>query len=89
MARRRLNSFKQNLKQVAERGEQALDSERARLVRQYDIIKSEVQTYENNLGFLNAKSKSGNGLVALMQSKMDELKAEIEELKKRIDAGEK
>lgn len=50
---------------------------------------NDLKTYENNLGFLNAKSKSGNGLVALMQSKMDELKAEIEELKKRIDAGEK
>ena len=52
VAKRRLNNFKQNLKQVAERGEQALDNERARLVRQYEAIKQEVQTYENNLGFL-------------------------------------
>ena len=60
VAKRRLNNFKQNLKQVAERGENALDNERARLFRQYEAIKQEVQTYENNLGFLNASSKKGN-----------------------------
>ena len=56
VAKRRLNNFKQNLKQVAERGENALDNERARLFRQYEAIKQEVQTYENNLGFLNVSS---------------------------------
>ena len=59
------------------------------LQRKLERLINDLKTYENNLGFLNAKSKSGNGLVALMQSKMDELKAEIEELKKRIEAGEK
>ena len=59
------------------------------LQRKLERLINDLKTYENNLGFLNAKSKSGNGLVALMQSKMDELKAEIEEVKKRIDAGEK
>ena len=44
VAKRRLNNFKQNLKQVAERGENALDNERARLFRQYEAIKQEVQT---------------------------------------------
>ena len=56
VAKRRLSKFKDNLRQVAERGENALDSERARLMRQYEQLKSEVQTYENNLGFLNASS---------------------------------
>ena len=54
VAKRRLSKFKDSLKQVAERGENALDNERARLMRQYEQLKSEVQTYENNLGFLNA-----------------------------------
>ena len=44
VAKRRLNNFKQSLKQVAERGENALDNERARLFRQYEAIKQEVQT---------------------------------------------
>ena len=44
VAKRRLNNFKQNLKQVAERGENALDNERARLFRQYEAIKQEVRS---------------------------------------------
>ena len=48
-AKRKLSNFKQNLKQVAERGENALDNERARLFRQYEALKQEIQTYENNL----------------------------------------
>ena len=86
VARRRLNSFKQNLKQVAERGEQALDSERARLVRQYDIIKSEVQTYENNLGFLSASSKKGNSLIEEMNRKIQKLKDDLQLIKEKIKA---
>ena len=86
VARRRLNSFKQNLKQVAERGEQALDSERARLVRQYDIIKYEVQTYENNLGFLSASSKKGNSLIEEMNRKIQKLKDDLQLIKEKIKA---
>jgi len=86
VAKRRLNSFKQNLKQVAERGEQALDSERARLVRQYDIIKSEVQTYENNLGFLSASSKKGNSLIEEMNRKIQKLKDDLQLIKEKIKA---
>ena len=62
-AKRRLDNFKSNLKNVAKRGEEALDNERARLMRRYEQLKQEVQTYENNLGFLNASSKKGNSLV--------------------------
>lgn len=58
-ARRRLNNFKINLKNVAKRGEDALDNERTRLQRRAEQMKQEIQTYENNLGFLNASSKKG------------------------------
>ena len=70
VAKRRLSKFKDSLKQVAERGENALDNERARLMRQYEQLKSEVQTYENNLGFLNASSKKGNSLIDEMNRKV-------------------
>jgi len=86
VARRRLNNFKQNLKQVAERGEQALDSERSRLMRQYDIIRSEVQTYENNLGFLSASSKKGNSLIEEMNRKIQKLKDDMQLVKEKIKA---
>ena len=84
--RRRLSKFKDNLKQVAERGEGALDSERARLVRQLDQMKQDVQTYENNLGFLSASSKKGNSLIDEMNRKMQKLKDDMQLVKDKIKA---
>ena len=84
--RRRLSKFRDNLKQVAERGEGALDSERARLVRQLDQMKQEVQTYENNLGFLSASSKKGNSLIDEMNRKMQKLKDDMQLVKDKIKA---
>ena len=86
VAKRRLNNFKQNLKQVAERGEGALDSERNRLMRQYDAIRQEVQTYENNLGFLSASSKKGNSLIEEMNRKIQKLKDDMQLVKEKIKA---
>ena len=86
VAKRRLSKFKDNLRQVAERGENALDSERARLMRQYEQLKSEVQTYENNLGFLNASSKKGNSLIDEMNRKVQKLKDELQLVREKIKA---
>ena len=86
VAKRRLNNFKQNLKQVAERGENALDNERSRLFRQYEAIKQEVQTYENNLGFLNASSKKGNSLIDEMNRKVQKLKDDMNLIREKIKA---
>ena len=86
VAKRRLTKFKDNLKQVAERGENALDNERARLMRQYEQLKSEVQTYENNLGFLNASSKKGNSLIDEMNRKVQKLKDEVQLVREKIKA---
>ena len=86
VAKRRLNNFRQNLKQVAERGENALDNERARLFRQYEALKQEIQTYENNLGFLNASSKKGNSLIDEMNRKVQKLKDDMNLLREKIKA---
>jgi len=86
VAKRRLSKFKDNLKQVAERGENALDNERARLMRQYESIKQEVQTYENNLGFLNASSKKGNSLIDEMNRKVQKLKDDMNLVREKIKA---
>ena len=59
-------------------------SPREKLQRQYDQKKSEIQTYENNLGFMNASSKSGNGFVDAIKSKIETLKKEAEELLAQI-----
>ena len=85
-AKRRLNNFKQNLKNVAERGENALDNERARLFHQYEALKQEIQTYENNLGFLNASSKKGNSLIDEMNRKVQKLKDDMNLIREKIKA---
>ena len=85
-AKRKLSNFKQNLKQVAERGENALDNERARLFRQYEALKQEIQTYENNLGFLNASSKKGNSLIDEMNRKVQKLKDDMALVREKIKA---
>ena len=59
-------------------------SPREKLQRQYDQKKSEIQTYENNLGFMNASSKFGNGFVDAIKSKIETLKKEAEELLAQI-----
>lgn len=85
-ARRRLDKFKNNLKNVAEKGSDALDNERARLMRRYEAIKQEVQTYENNLGFLNASSKKGNSLIDEMNRKVQKLKDDMNLVREKIKA---
>lgn len=62
--------------------------ERERLLRIYENMCGEIKTYENNLGFLNASSKSGNSLVAEMQRKMEKLKADAQLVLKKIAALE-
>ena len=86
VARRRLNNFKQNLKQVAERGENALDNERNRLMRQYEAMKQDIQTYENNLGFLSVSPKKGNSLIDEMNRKVQKLKDDLQLVKDKIKA---
>ena len=86
VAKKRLNKFKDNLKQVAERGEGALDNERQRLMRQYENLKQDIQTYENNLGFLTASSKKGNSLIEEMNRKIQKLKDDMQLVKEKIKA---
>ena len=84
--RRRLDDFKSNLKNVAKRGEEALDSERGRLMRRRDQLRQEIQTYENNLGFLNASSKKGNSLIDEMNRKVQKLRDDLELAIQKIKA---
>ncbi len=85
-ARRRLDKFRNNLKNVAEKGSDALDNERARLMRRYESLKQEIQTYENNIGFLSASSKKGNSLIDEMNRKVQKLKDDMNLVREKIKA---
>ena len=87
-ARRRLEGFQKSVRQAVAKGESTLSRERERLMRVYEQRKAEFQTYENNLNFLNAKSKSGNSLVAEMNRKVEKLHEELELLSSKIKAIE-
>ncbi|WP_274288901.1 DUF349 domain-containing protein [Prevotella corporis] len=85
-ARRRMDNFRNNLKKVADRGANALDNERGRLMRRYEQLKQEINTYENNLGFLNISSKKGNSLIDDMNRRIQKLKDDTEEIRQKIKA---
>ena len=81
---KKLNSFKSSINNIQDSSPQALYREREKLVRAYDNMKAELQTYENNLGFLNASSKKGNSLLTELNRKVEKLKADIQLIKEKI-----
>ncbi len=85
-ASQKLDDFKSNLKTLAKKGADVVDNERGKLMRRYEALKSEIQTYENNLGFLTAKSKKGNSLVDEMNRKVERLKDDMELVRQKIKA---
>ena len=88
-ARRRLDNFKNNLKNDAKEGGQGLSRERERLVRAYENKRSEIKTYENNLGFLTCSPKKGSNLLNEMNKKMEKLKDELNLIGEKIAAIDK
>lgn len=61
-------------------------SPRERLLHQYEQKKSEIQTYENNIGFMNTSSKAGNGFVDAIKARIGTLKKEADDLLAQIRA---
>ena len=83
---RRMQQFRSTLTEMSGQGENKLHDERDKLMRMYERMKNEVQTYENNIGFLNVSSKGGSGLLKEMERKIEHLKDEMALIVKKIDA---
>ena len=81
---RKLSNFKSNISNIQSGGSQTLYREREKLVRVYENMKSELQTYENNLGFLTSASKKGNSLLTELNRKVEKLKADLELVLQKI-----
>lgn len=81
---KKLSNFKSTISSIQEGSPQALYREREKLVRAFDNMKNELQTYENNLGFLTTSSKKGNSLLTEINRKVEKLKADIELVKEKI-----
>ena len=61
-----------------------MQRERDHLIRQYETLKSEIATYENNLGFLSASNKKGESLVDVMRQKVEKLKKDAQVILQKI-----
>ena len=78
-SKHKLNHFKSSLSK-----ESNPYREREKLVRAYENMKSEIKTYENNIGFLTSSSKKGNSLVNEMNRKVEKLKADLDLITQKI-----
>ena len=85
---RKIQAFRTNLSEMnsGEKGKNRLFNERDKLLRQYERMKNELQTYENNIGFLSISSKGGGGLLKDLERKIESLKADMALIVKKIDA---
>ena len=81
---RRMDVYKANLQDIANKGQQKLQSERKRLLRQYETLTSEIATYENNIGFFSVSSKKAEGMIKDMELKVSKLKSEREVVLEKI-----
>ena len=81
---KKLSNFRSNISNIQGGGTQSLYREREKLVRTYENMKNELQTYENNLGFLTSTSKKGSSLLTELNRKVDKLKADLELVLQKI-----
>lgn len=82
-SRERMNRFTENLEQL-DGDENKILRERERQMRLLETRRAELRTYENNLGFLTAKSKNGNSLVRDFENKITRLRQEIAQQEEKI-----
>lgn len=83
---RRIESFRNTISEMANNAPKSkILSERDRLMRTYERIKAELQTYENNIGFLSVSSKGGNNLLKEMERKVEKLKEDMNLIIKKIE----
>ncbi len=82
--RNRLNNFSANLQQMAGNDQDKLYREREKLLRSYEQKKTELQTYENNIGFLNISSKKSGGLLKEMERKMQKIREDMQLIEQKV-----
>ena len=77
---RRIANFRNSMS----KGGNSLQRERDHLVRQYEALKNEITTYENNIGFLSVSNKKGESLVDTMRKKVEKLKQDAQVIMQKI-----
>jgi chromosome segregation ATPase len=79
----RMNNFEESINGMSG-DENKLYRERERLMRAYEQKRNELSTYENNLGFFNSKSKSGDSMLRELERKIQRIKEDLATLEQKI-----
>lgn len=87
--RNRLSNFSVTVQQMADTNHEKLYRERERLLRMYEQKKTELQTYENNVGFLNISSKKSGGLLKEMERKMQKIREDMQLIEQKVQLIDK
>ena len=84
--RNRLDAFSNTVEELAssDQAQNKLYRERERLMRAYEGLKNNLQTYQNNMGFLNVSSKSGNKMIEDLERKIEKLKDDMQLIAQKI-----
>lgn len=84
--RNRLDAFSNTVEELAssDQSQNKLYRERERLMRAYEGLKNNLQTYQNNMGFLNVSSKSGNKMIEDLERKIEKLKDDMQLIAQKI-----
>lgn len=89
-AERRLDAFKSNLDDISksDNAKRKLFRERDRLMHIYTKLKTDLQTYENNMNFLSISTKGASSLLKDVNHKIEDLKNEMGLIEKKIESIE-
>lgn len=74
--------FESSINEMSDSGK--LSRERERLARVLETKRSELTTYQNNLGFFNFKSTSGSSMLRDIERKTQRIRDDIADLEKKI-----
>jgi hypothetical protein len=78
-----LNNYENSISQMTDKDK--IYREREFLMRNYEQKRNELKTFENNMGFFNTTSKSGNSMVKEMERRIQKIKDELALIEKKIE----
>ena len=78
-----LNTYENTISQMTDKDK--IYREREFLMRNYEQKRNELKTFENNMGFFNATSKSGNSMVKEMERRIQKIKDDLALIEKKIE----
>lgn len=81
-----LNEKQSKLRSRRRNQELNFKGDRNKLMRQYELLKQQIATYENNIGFFNSSSKKGNNMVQDLERKIQNLKQDLSIIIEQINA---